>query len=97
MAAVQKTTLTVQVSKKAKARAQKAARARGVSVSFVVEEALGAFDDKAAEQKPLVPSKKLQKILREVDRDIQEGNTHKFSGPFTPEEFEQHLRGLMKK
>jgi len=82
MATVQKATLVAQVSKKAKARAQRAARARGVSMSLIVEEALEALDgDVAREQKPLVPSKKLWKILREAEENMN--NPDYWSPAFT--------------
>jgi len=98
MATRDTTMVHVKVTKKAKNRALKAARLLGVPLSLVVEQSLRRFADdrRLVIDQPLKPTPFLEKILKEADKDLREGNTKKFSGPFTADEFMEHLRNLAR-
>ena len=90
------TMVHVKVSKKVKRDAQKAARALGVPLSLVAEQAFKRFvaERRIVVEESLKPTPYLEKILREAEKN--RNNPKYWSGPFTGEQFIKHLRGLSK-
>lgn len=79
------TMVHVKVRKKVKSDAQQVARKLGISLSLVAEQAFRDFavGKRLVIEEPLVPSKKLEKILKEVDHDLRRGTKGAFSPVFT--------------
>ena len=77
--------LHTKVDKKIRDSAKKVAQSLGIPLSLVVEQALRDFtvSQRVVVYKPLVPTPYLEKILREVDKDIRTGNKKAFSPTFT--------------
>lgn len=87
--------LHVRVRKEVKDKAQKAAKKLGVSLSAIAEQALRDFAATGSvtlTEKPLKPTPYLEKILREAEAN--KNNPDYWSGPFTGDEFVEHLRTL---
>lgn len=88
-----KTVLNIKTESKLKKEAQKVAKEAGIPISLVVNNALKKFVErrKLLIEAPLRPSKWLQKILKETEKDWQEGKN--IEGPFhTAEEFMKGLK-----
>lgn len=88
-----KTVLNVKIDAKLKKESQKTAKEAGIPLSLVVNSALRRFvaNGSVVISAPLRPSKWLQKILKETERDLKEGKN--IEGPFySVEEFMKGLR-----
>jgi len=85
MSTIQTTMVHARVPKKIKNDAKKVADKLGVSLSLIVEQALRDFsvNKQLIIEEPLVPTPYLEKILRQADKDIKEGNKDAFSPVFT--------------
>jgi len=91
------TMVHVRVSKKVNKEAQKVARSLGVPLSLVAEQAFKRFtvERRLLVEEPLKPTPYLEKILREAEKN--RNNPKYWSGPFTGDEFVEHLRKLSKR
>lgn len=96
-----KTVVRATVDKKVKERVERLAKQQGTTLAAVIEQGFRDFlgkrttASKIQKEVALKPSPRLEKILKEA-RDNWD-NPDYWSGPFTSEEFERHMRGLMKK
>lgn len=94
---IMKTVLNVKTDTDVKKKAQKLAKDLGVPLSTIVNAMLKQFieEQKITLRKPLKPSKKLEKILAEIEEDRKHGRN--FDGPFhSPEEVQEYLDSLKK-
>lgn len=88
-----KTVLNVKTDAKLKKAAQRVAKEAGIPLSLVVNNALSNFVSHRAItlRAPLKPSKWLEKVLRETEKDLEEGKN--IEGPFySAEEFMKGLK-----
>ncbi len=85
MNTVATTMMHTRVPKALRDEAKEIANSLGISMSLIIEQALRNFTatKELVIHKPLVPTPYLEKILLEVDKDIQEGNKDAFSPVFT--------------
>ena len=90
------TMVHVKVDAKTKREAQKVAKRLGISLSLVAEQAFRVFaaERRVVVEEPLTPTPYLAKILREARKN--ENNPKYWSGPFTGEQFVNHLRNLSR-
>ena len=79
-----KTVLNVKTDVDVKRRAQKLAKEMGIPLSVIVNTSLRQFvnDRRFVAQAPLVPNKRLIKIIEQAEKDWAEGNTKAFSPTF---------------
>ena len=79
-----KTVLNVKTDIKVKKAAQKLAKEMGIPLSTIVNAHLKQFVDERrfVVQTPLVPNKRLRKIIAQTEKDWRGGNTKAFSPVF---------------
>jgi len=92
---VMKTVLNVKVDRDVKIKAQKAAAELGLPLSVIVNENLKRFSNERfiTFAAPLRPSKRLQRAIRDAERDWKSGKN--ISPPFdSAEEMDRYLGAL---
>lgn len=92
---MEKTILNVKINKDLKKLAQKVAQDLGLPLSVIVNSYLKKLVNERRIEfvAPLIPNKKTQKLLTEIEKDIDEGKN--LYGPFdTAEEMDKCLKSL---